>query len=156
MATVAKMGNPETGPTRMARGTILVVDDDDEIREITQLALEVMGGWTVASAEGGAAALRLAREHRPDVVLLDVMMPDMDGPTTFARMQADPVLQDIPVILLTAKVQVGHVQVWDSLPVAGVIAKPFNPATLVGEIAELVNIHLRTRGSGPLGHVRSA
>ena len=125
--------------------TILVVDDDDEIREIVGLALEVMGGWTVLSADRGAAGLSLAREHRPDVVLLDVMMPEMDGPTMFSRMQVDPVLQDIPVVLLTAKVQVGHVQVWDSLPVAGVIPKPFNPATLTDQIDALVAEHRRRR-----------
>jgi CheY-like chemotaxis protein len=120
---------------------VLVVDDDDEIREITQLALEVMGGWQVLSADRGAKALKVAREHRPDVVLLDVMMPDMDGPTTFSRMQLDPATRDIPVILLTAKVQVGHVQVWDSMPVVGVISKPFNPATLSDEVDALLREH---------------
>jgi CheY-like chemotaxis protein len=122
--------------------TILVVDDD-EIREIVTLALEVMGGWTVLSADRGAGGLKLAREHLPDVVLLDVMMPEMDGPTMFSRMQADPALCAIPVVLLTAKVQVGHVQVWDSLPVAGVIPKPFNPTTLSAEIEVLVAAHRR-------------
>ena len=132
----------------MSARTILVVDDDDEIREIVGLALEVMGGWTVLSADRGAAGLKLAREARPDVVLLDVMMPEMDGPTMFSRMQVDPVLRDIPVVLLTAKVQVGHVQVWDSLPVAGVIPKPFNPATLTDQIDELVAEHRRLRVDG--------
>jgi CheY-like chemotaxis protein len=127
----------------MVARTILVVDDDDEIREIVGLALEVMGGWTVLSADRGAGGLRLAREHVPDVVLLDVMMPEMDGPTMFSRMQVDPALRHIPVVLLTAKVQVGHVQVWDSLPVAGVIPKPFNPATLSDQIDALVAEHRR-------------
>ena len=132
----------------MSARTILVVDDDDEIREIVGLALEVMGGWTVLSADRGAGGLKLAREHRPDVVLLDVMMPEMDGPTMFSRMQVDPVLRDIPVVLLTAKVQVGHVQVWDSLRVAGVIPKPFNPATLTEQIDELVAEHRRLGAHG--------
>ena len=131
----------------MGDRTILVVDDDDEIREIVALSLEVMGGWSGLSADRGAGGLKLAREHHPDVVLLDVMMPEMDGPTMFSRMQVDPALRDIPVVLLTAKVQVGHVQVWDSLPVAGVIPKPFNPATLSAEIDQLVAAHRRAAGS---------
>jgi CheY-like chemotaxis protein len=140
----------------MVARTILVVDDDDEIREIVALALEMMGGWTVLSADRGASGLKLAREQVPDVVLLDVMMPEMDGPTMFGRMQGDPALRHIPVVLLTAKVQVGHVQVWDSLPVAGVIPKPFNPATLSDQIDELVAEHKRF--SGPTGseHQHSA
>ena len=118
--------------------TVLVVDDDDSIREITQMALEVVGGWTVIAADGGKRALELAREHRPDAVLLDVMMPDMDGPTTFAHLRADATTCDIPVILLTAKVQVGDRQAWSDIDVAGVIAKPFDPMTLPTEVAEML------------------
>jgi CheY-like chemotaxis protein len=131
----------------MTGRTILVVDDDDDVREITRLALEVMGGWTVIDADGGAAALELATRHRPEVVLLDVMMPDMDGPTTFRRMQADPELQGIPVILLTAKVQAGQRQVWDDLPLRGVISKPFNPMTLTDDIERLLPPGAVTAGS---------
>jgi CheY-like chemotaxis protein len=119
--------------------TILVVDDDDSIREITQLALEMVGGWTVVSANGGAEALELARQHQPDAVLLDVMMPDMDGPTTFRHLRADETTRHIPVILLTAKVQVGDRQVWDDLDVVGVIAKPFDPMRLTAEVAEMLH-----------------
>jgi CheY-like chemotaxis protein len=113
---------------------ILVVDDDDDIREITRLALEVMGGWTVTEADRGAAALISVREERPDVILLDVMMPEMDGPTTLLALEADPVTRGVPVILLTAKVQAGLRQVWEGLPVRGVIGKPFNPMTLTSDI----------------------
>ena len=131
----------------MTGRTILVVDDDDEIREITCLALELIGGWTVVSAEGGAIGLELASEHRPSVVLLDVMMPEMDGPSTCQRLQEDPLTRHIPVILLTAKARVGDSQCWDDLDIAGVISKPFNPATLSDEIDRLVGEHLgRHRG----------
>jgi len=122
----------------VATPTVLIVDDDDSIREITRLALEVMGGWTVIDANGGAAALQLAGSQRPDVVLLDVMMPDMDGPTTFRHLQADEKTRAIPVVLLTAKVQVGDRQVWDDLDVVGVIPKPFDPMTLANQVAELL------------------
>ena len=118
--------------------TILVVDDDDSIREITQLSLEMVAGWQVVAAEGGAVALDLAHEHQPDAVLLDVMMPDVDGITTFRRLRAAESTRHIPVILLTAKMQVGERQLWDELDVAGVIAKPFDPMTLAAQVAELL------------------
>jgi CheY-like chemotaxis protein len=118
--------------------TVLVVDDDDSIREITQMALEVVGGWQVLAADGGVRALELARAHHPDAVLLDVMMPGMDGPSTFAHLRADETTRDIPVILLTAKVQVGDRQAWSDIDVAGVIAKPFDPMTLHTEVSELL------------------
>ncbi len=118
--------------------TVLVVDDDDAIREITQVALELVAGWTVLIAGGGAEALTQAAEHHPDAVLLDLMMPDMDGLTTFRHLQADPATRDVPVILVTAKAQVGDRQAWDGLPVAGVIAKPFDPMTLAADVAALL------------------
>ena len=118
--------------------TVLVVDDDDAIREITQVALELVAGWEVLTAGGGREALARAAEHRPDAVLLDLMMPDMDGLTTFRHLQADPATRDVPVILVTAKAQVGDRQAWDGLPVAGVIAKPFDPMTLAADVAALL------------------
>jgi CheY-like chemotaxis protein len=118
--------------------TLLVVDDDDAIRDITGLALETVGGHRVLTADGGARALELARLHRPDAVLLDVMMPGMDGPTTLRHMRADPLLCAIPVILLTAKVRVAGKQVGDDLDVVGVIPKPFDPMTLSRQVAELL------------------
>ncbi len=117
---------------------VLVVDDDDPIREIAQMALELVGGWQVYAAHGGVAALELAREHHPDAVLLDVMMPDMDGLTTFRHLQADPATSDIPVVLVTAKVQVGGQQMWDGLAISGVISKPFDPMTLAIDVSRLL------------------
>jgi CheY-like chemotaxis protein len=125
--------------------TVLVVDDDDEIREITCLALELMGGWNVISADRGQGALDRARAERPEVILLDVMMPEMDGPTVFLHLQGDLATRHIPVILLTAKARVGDTQSWDDLAVAGVISKPFNPATLSDEIDRLVEAHVEPR-----------
>lgn len=124
--------------SRPATPRVLVVDDDDSVREVTQLALEAVGGWQVVPAGGGQEALDLARTDPPDAVLLDVMMPDLDGIATFRRLQADAATRDIPVVLLTAKVQVGDRQLWDDLPVRGVISKPFNPMTLADEVAALL------------------
>ncbi|HEU5039033.1 MAG TPA: response regulator [Nocardioides sp.] len=118
--------------------TVLVVDDDDSIREITQLALEVVSKWTVIAADGGQRAIELAREHRPDAVLLDLMMPVVDGRATFQALRADERTADIPVILLTAKLQVGEVQAWDDMDVAGVISKPFSPMSLGSEVAAML------------------
>ena len=116
----------------------LVVDDDDSIREITQLALEVVAGWEVVAADSGASAIELAAAHQPDVVVLDLMMPDMDGLTTFGHLQDQASTAHIPVVLLTAKVQVGDRQLWDEMAVAGVISKPFDPMTLAGQISGML------------------
>lgn len=122
----------------MSVPTVLVVDDDDSIREITQMALEVVAGWEVIAVDGGARAIAAAKEHHPDAVLLDLMMPDIDGRATFEALQDDESTRDIPVVLLTAKLQVGGSQEWDDLAVAGVIPKPFSPMTLGDEVAAMV------------------
>ena len=122
----------------MTARTVLVVDDDDSIREIAEISLQLVGGLQVLTASGGVEALELVREHVPDVVLMDVMMPDMDGLTTFRHMQADPDIRHIPVILVTAKVQVGERQVWDGLAISGVISKPFDPMTLAAQVGQML------------------
>jgi CheY-like chemotaxis protein len=118
--------------------TVLVVDDDDSIREIAEISLQLVGGLHVLTASGGVEALEQVRAHHPDAVLMDVMMPDMDGLTTFRHMQADPDIRHIPVILVTAKVQVGERQVWDGLAISGVISKPFDPMTLAAEVGRML------------------
>ncbi|MBM7798469.1 CheY-like chemotaxis protein [Microlunatus panaciterrae] len=122
----------------MTSRRVLVVDDDDSIREVAQMALELVGGWQVTTAACGAEGWAKAREHQPDAILMDVMMPGMDGPTTFSHMQDDPETREIPVILLTAKVQAGDRREFADLELAGVIAKPFDPMTLSNEVAELL------------------
>ena len=124
---------------------VLVVDDDDDIREITGVALELVGGWHVLDTDRGTTALTMAADEQPELVLLDVMMPDLDGPTTFRRLQENPRTRHIPVILLTAKAQVGERRVWDDLAVLGVIAKPFDPMALVEQIDRLMAGPTRSR-----------
>lgn len=123
----------------MSQPTVLVVDDDENIRELTQLALESVDGWNVVTADGGVAALEMCRTHRPDAVLLDMMMPDMDGLTTFEHLQADEKTRDIPVILFTAKGSVGERQPWESYAIRGMIAKPYNPMTLGEQVSEILH-----------------
>jgi CheY-like chemotaxis protein len=120
------------------RRSVLVVDDDDAIREVAQMTLQLLGGWEVRTAPSGADALRDLEAQPPDAILLDVMMPGMDGPTTLQRLRESAATRDIPVIFLTAKVQTGDRQAWGDLDVAGVIAKPFDPMNLASEVSALL------------------
>ncbi|MFD6445799.1 response regulator [Promicromonospora sp. NPDC060204] len=117
---------------------ILVVDDDEAIRDVVRTGLEMVARWSVRLASNGEQAITLCGEDPPDAVLLDVMMPTMDGPTTFARLQDDPRTRSVPVILLTAKVQPVERRQYEDLGVAGVLAKPFDPLTLPDQIADLL------------------
>ena len=118
--------------------TILLVDDEDDIREVAQLSLEMTAGWEVRTASSGAEALRLAAANPPDAILLDVMMPEMDGPATARALRAAPATAGIPIILLTAKVQAADRRRFDDLGVAGVLGKPFDPMTLAGEVSRVL------------------
>ena len=109
---------------------ILVIDDEDNVREVTAMSLEIMGGWQTISASSGAQGVELAKRERPDAILLDVMMPGMDGPSTFRALQEDEATRTIPVILLTAKLQAPDRARFADLGVSAVISKPFDPATL--------------------------
>lgn len=118
---------------------ILIVDDDDHIREIASLTLEVTEGWEVKTASSGAEAIRTAIDTKPDAILLDVMMPEMDGPSTFRVLRADERSCSIPVIFLTAKVQSADRRKFSELGVNGVIAKPFDPLTLGQDVAAILH-----------------
>ena len=117
---------------------ILLVDDEDDIREVAQLSLEMTAGWEVRTASSGAEALRLAPREQPDAILLDVMMPGMDGPDTARALRAGAETARIPIILLTAKVQAADRRRFDDLGVAGVLGKPFDPMTLADEVARVL------------------
>ncbi|WP_246186931.1 response regulator [Microlunatus speluncae] len=114
------------------------MDDDSSIREVAHLALELVAGWRVTTAASGTEGWQRALSDRPDAMLLDVMMPGMDGLTALRRLRDDPVTRDIPVILLTAKVGGIEQQKGEDGPPAGVIAKPFDPMTLADEVAALL------------------
>jgi len=118
----------------MPEKRILIIDDEDDIREVAQLSLELIGGWQVLTARSGQEGLTLAAAAQPEVILLDVMMPDMDGPTTFRKLREEPTTCHIPVILLTAKVQSADRHQFAELGIAAVIAKPFDPLTLASQI----------------------
>jgi two-component system, OmpR family, alkaline phosphatase synthesis response regulator PhoP len=120
----------------MTAKRILIIDDEEDIREVAQLTLEAVGGWQVFTAESGFEGLKLAEVEKPDAILLDVMMPDMDGIATFGKLQANPATHDIPVILLTAKVQSTDQRRFAELGVTGLIAKPFDPMNLTDQLTK--------------------
>jgi CheY-like chemotaxis protein len=115
---------------------ILIIDDEDDIREVAALSLESVAGWQVTTASSGAEGMRIATTELPDAILMDVMMPAMDGPTTFREMQKLPELASIPVILLTAKVQGVDQRRFAGLGVTAVLFKPFDPLTLAEQMAD--------------------
>jgi CheY-like chemotaxis protein len=114
---------------------ILIIDDEDDIREVAALSLESVAGWSVFTACSGAEGIVAAQVEQPDAILMDVMMPSMDGPTTFREMQRSPEIANIPVVLLTAKVQGVDQRRFAGLGVAGVLFKPFDPLTLAEQMA---------------------
>jgi CheY-like chemotaxis protein len=114
---------------------LLLVDDDDDIRAVATLSLEHVGDWTVVNASSGAGALKAVAEQGPfEVVLLDVMMPDLDGPGTLAQLRAGPLPDDVPVVFLTARVESSERERLSSIGAAGVLAKPFDPLRLPEEL----------------------
>lgn len=114
---------------------ILIVDDEEDVRAITKLGLETGAGWSVLTACCGEDALSIAANCHPDAILLDMMMPDMDGRTTLQHLKANPITQAIPVILVTAKSQQTELENFTQLEVAAVVAKPFRPL----QLADLIN-----------------
>ena len=118
----------------MALKKILYVEDDDDIRTITVMALEMLGDFEVAAFAAGPAALDRATAFAPDLILLDVMMPGMDGPTTLTGLRAQPALADVPAVFFTAKAQPDEVRRLRDLGASDVLAKPFDPEALPGAL----------------------
>lgn len=115
---------------------ILIIDDETDIREVAALSLETVAGWEVIAASSGAQGLAMAIRELPDAILLDVMMPGMDGPTTFRELRKNPATSHIPVVLLTAKVQSSDQRRFADLGVNAILFKPFDPLTLYAQIAD--------------------
>ncbi|MDX2243880.1 MAG: response regulator [Leptolyngbyaceae cyanobacterium bins.302] len=116
---------------------ILLIDDDPDIRAVTQVALEKFAGWQVITAASGAEGLVQAQNKGLDGILLDISMPDMDGFSVFANLQANAGTRQIPVVLLTAKILPSDRRRFADMGVAGVMPKPFNPVTVCDQLAHL-------------------
>jgi CheY-like chemotaxis protein len=117
---------------------VLIIDDDDDVRMLVRMSLERVGGNMVIEAANGRDGIERAISERPDAILLDVMMPGMDGPATVRELRRVPETAGIPVVLLTAKVQPRDQERFAELPVQGTIPKPFDPLELPRQLAELV------------------
>ncbi|QIR41225.1 response regulator [Tolypothrix sp. PCC 7910] len=118
---------------------ILIIDDEETIQTVVQFGLKIAAGWEVFTASSGLEGIQIAQTQKPDVILLDVMMPNMDGIATFKKLQAHSETEQIPVILLTAKAQTAEKHQFNDLGVSGVITKPFNSLELPEQISRILN-----------------
>ena len=117
---------------------VLLAEDEEDIRKVAQISLQFRGGWEVTLANNGEECLAKAASDPPDVILLDCMMPKLDGYETCRRLKQDPALRHIPVIFLTAKAQETEVKKGLSLGAVGYLIKPFNPMSLAAEISQIL------------------
>jgi CheY-like chemotaxis protein len=117
---------------------ILIVDDEERLRELIQACLEDLGGWTTLTAASAQEGLEIAQIQAIDAILLDVSMPEMDGFAFYEQLQANPLTQSIPVVLLTAKVLPSDRARFNQMGIVGVISKPFDPITISEEVAGLL------------------
>ncbi|MEM8719947.1 MAG: response regulator [Cyanobacteria bacterium P01_G01_bin.39] len=122
----------------MNHKNILLIDDEETIQEVVQVGISIEAGWQVAIASSGLEGIDLAQNQQPDAILLDVMMPEMDGIDTLSQLKANKQTSAIPVIFLTAKAQAEEKNQFQSLGVVDVITKPFNSMTLASQIAKIL------------------
>ncbi len=116
---------------------ILYVEDDPDIQAVAKIALEMVGGFTLRICSSGQEALDSVIAFDPDLILLDVMMPGMDGPTTMHRLRELPTLRTIPMVFMTAKVRPKEIEEYLAMGAHGVIAKPFDPMKLADEVRKI-------------------
>jgi CheY-like chemotaxis protein len=118
---------------------LLTIDDEEAIQIVVKFGINLAVGWEVLSASDGKTGVATAQRELPDAILLDVMMPEMDGIATFKALQANPITAKIPVIFLTAKAQAAERRQFNDLGISGVITKPFNSLNLPEQIAKILN-----------------
>ncbi|MFC1673173.1 response regulator [Pseudomonadota bacterium] len=116
---------------------ILYVEDDPDIQMMAKIALETVGGYTLTVCSSGTEALSLGEAFAPDLILLDVMMPEMDGPTTLSRLRELPGLADTPAVFMTAKVMPSDLSSYKKMGAVDIVPKPFDPMTLSSQLHEI-------------------
>lgn len=117
---------------------VLLIDDEEDIRKVAQLSLEAVGKFRARCAGSAAEGLEAAKAERPDVILLDMMMPAVDGLTALAELRRTPPLDSVPVIIMSARIQPGEYETWIARGARGVIRKPFDPMTLPSEVRRIL------------------
>lgn len=118
---------------------ILYAEDEPDVQTVVEMTIQTMSNYQIKICENGKKLLESIDEYFPDLILLDVMMPEMDGPTTFKYLQENENTKKIPVIFMTAKAQVHEIEKFKEIGVVGIITKPFDPLTLCDEIQEIWN-----------------
>lgn len=116
---------------------ILYAEDEPDVQTVVELTVQTMSDYEIQICNNGKEILSLVDEYKPDLIMLDVMMPEMDGPTTFRNLQANEKTKDIPVVFITAKAQVHEVEAFKETGALGVIIKPFDPITLCSQIKKI-------------------
>lgn len=119
---------------------ILIIDDEEDIRSIAAMSLGILGGLEVVEADGGADGIAKAEADKPDAILLDIMMPVMDGPATLVKLQENEQTKSIPVIFLTARAMTNEVERLKSMGATGVLTKPFDPTKLTSQVKDILGV----------------
>lgn len=145
MSVQSRTSQQEQTVQCVATKRVLFIDDELHVCKVVQACLETLGGWDVLLAASGQEGLVMAATEKPDAILLDVMMPEMDGLAVLKQLQANPLTQSIPVVLLTARASLLEQPRFSQLGVKGAIAKPFNSLTLVPQIAKALGWNLETQ-----------
>lgn len=118
---------------------ILYAEDEPDVQTVVELTIQSMSNYEIKLCNNGKILLECVEDYNPDLILLDVMMPEMDGPTTFRNLQLNEKTKDIPVIFMTAKAQVHEIEIFKETGVLGIITKPFDPINLCNDIQKIWN-----------------
>lgn len=118
---------------------ILYAEDETDLQAIVEMTIQAMSNYEIKICDNGKKLLEIVEEYNPDLILLDVMMPEMDGPTTFKHLQSSEKAKDIPVIFMTAKAQTNEIEAFKETGALGIIIKPFDPVNLCNDIKKIWN-----------------
>jgi two-component system, OmpR family, response regulator len=118
---------------------ILYAEDEPDVQTVVELTIQTMSNYSIKVCDNGKRLLECVQDYNPDLILLDVMMPEMDGPTTLKNLQENIKTKDIPVVFMTAKAQVHEIETFKESGVLGIITKPFDPINLCSEIEKIWN-----------------